>query len=268
MENNTSSEERPTVMVTNDDGIDAPGLRALVRVLISSNLFRVLVCAPASYVTASLKSFLIYINCNTVLILSVDYAVYFAFLLLEQSAVSHSITWRHPVSVKQVDINGAIAYAVFGTPADCASLGISKELFSFVPDLPVIGSSVYSGTVAGAREAFFNGIPAVSVSYDWVGGKSSVDDYTLAAEACLPIFRAILAEIKNKSYPLNGFLNIDLPTDIANHKLAKGYALFPLGLSTFFLPLSYFQCDFIINWNLVHDIVIVVCLLSVYKIFS
>ncbi|MBA0875447.1 hypothetical protein Goshw_026373, partial [Gossypium schwendimanii] len=216
MENNNSSEERPTVMVTNDDGIDAPGLRALVRVLISSNLFRVLVCAPAS----------------------------------EQSAVSHSITWRHPVSVKQVDINGAIAYAVFGTPADCASLGISKELFSFVPDLvvfwlvancqlfpvpytghqwhkhgqqlwlscPVIGSSVYSGTVAGAREAFFNGIPAVSVSYDWVGGKSSVDDYTLAAEACLPIFRAILAEIKNKSYTLNGFLNIDLPTDIANHK--------------------------------------------------
>ncbi|KAA3455711.1 5'-nucleotidase SurE-like [Gossypium australe] len=235
MENNNSSNERPTVMVTNDDGIDAPGLRALVRILISSNLFRVLVCAPASYVTASLKSFLIYINCNTVLILSVDYAVYFAFLLLEQSAVSHSITWRHPVSVKQVDINGAIAYAVFGTPADCTSLGISKELFSFVPDLvisginmgsncgyhvlPGIGSSVYSGTVAGAREAFFNGIPAVSVSYDWVGGKSSVDDYTLAAEACLPIFRAILAEIKNKSYPLNGFLNIDLPTDIANHKV-------------------------------------------------
>lgn len=52
-----------------------------------------------------------------------------------------------------------------------------------------------------------------------VGGKSSVDDYTLAAEACLPIFRAILAEIKNTSYPLNGFLNIDLPTDIANHKV-------------------------------------------------
>ncbi|XVE81612.1 hypothetical protein DITRI_Ditri15bG0079000 [Diplodiscus trichospermus] len=89
---------------------------------------------------------------------------------------------------------------------------------------------VYSGTVAGAREAFFNDIPAVSVSYDWVGGKSSVDDYTLAAEACLPIFRAILAEIKNKSYPLGGFLNIDLPTDIANH---KGYVLTRQGKSIF-----------------------------------
>ncbi|XWS13636.1 hypothetical protein CRYUN_Cryun36dG0054500 [Craigia yunnanensis] len=200
MENNYCYDEKPTVMVTNDDGIDAPGLRALVRVLVSSNSFRVLVCAPDS----------------------------------EKSAVSHSITWRHPVSVKQVDINGATAFAVSGTPADCTSLGISEALFSLIPDLVVIWLYrvifVYSGTVAGAREAFFNDIPAVSVSYDWVGGKSSVDDYTLAAEACLPIFSAILAEIKNKSYPLRGFLNIDLPTDIANH---KGYKLTKQGKSIF-----------------------------------
>ncbi|XWS08978.1 hypothetical protein CRYUN_Cryun40dG0046200 [Craigia yunnanensis] len=205
MENNDSYDEKPTVMVTNDDGIDAAGLRALVRVLVSSNRFRVLVCAPDS----------------------------------EKSAVSHSITWRHPVSVKQVDINGATAYAVSGTPADCTSLGISEALFSSVPDLVISGINkgsncgyhvVYSGTVAGAREAFFNDIPAVSVSYDWVGGKSSVDDYTLAAEACFPIFNAILAEIKNKSYPLRGFLNIDLPTDIANH---KGYKLTRQGKSIF-----------------------------------
>lgn len=205
MENNNSYDEKPTVMVTNDDGIDAPGLRALVRVLVSTNRFNVLVCAPDS----------------------------------EKSAVSHSITWRHPVSVKQVDINGATAYAVSGTPADCTSLGISEALFSSVPDLVISGINmgsncgyhvVYSGTVAGAREAFFNDIPAVSVSYDWVGGKSSVDDYTLAAEACLPIFSAILAEIKNKSYPLRGFLNIDLPADIANH---KGYKLTRQGKSIY-----------------------------------
>lgn len=42
--------DRPTVMVTNDDGIDAPGIRALVHVLVSSNRFNVLVCAPDSYV--------------------------------------------------------------------------------------------------------------------------------------------------------------------------------------------------------------------------
>ncbi|KAK8681055.1 hypothetical protein V6N13_053462 [Hibiscus sabdariffa] len=203
--NNNSSDAMPTVMVTNDDGIDAPGLRSLVRVLVSSNRFRVLVCAPDS----------------------------------EKSAVSHSITWRHPVAVKKVDIDGATAYAVSGTPADCTSLGISEALFSSVPDLVISGINmgsncgyhiIYSGTVAGAREAFFNDIPAVSVSYDWVGGKSSVDDYKLAAEACLPIFSAILAEIKNKSYPLRGFLNIDLPTDITNH---KGYKLTRQGKSIF-----------------------------------
>ncbi|KAE8686732.1 No lysine kinase 1 isoform 1 [Hibiscus syriacus] len=171
--NNNSSDDRPTVMVTNDDGIDAPGLRSLVRVLVSTNRFRVLVCAPDS----------------------------------EKSAVSHSITWIHPVSVKKVDIDGATAYAVSGTPADCTSLGISEALFSSIPDLVISGINmgsncgyhiVYSGTVAGAREAFFNDIPAVSISYDWVGGKSSVDDYRLAAEACLPIFSAILAEIKKR----------------------------------------------------------------------
>lgn len=44
------SGDRPIVMVTNDDGIDAPGLRSLVRVLVSTNLYEVRVCAPDSYV--------------------------------------------------------------------------------------------------------------------------------------------------------------------------------------------------------------------------
>ncbi|XLS90121.1 hypothetical protein HN51_066129 [Arachis hypogaea] len=60
-------------------------------------------------------------------------------------------------------------------------------------------SSVYSGTVAGAREAFFNDIPAISVSYDWVKGKSNVHDFILAAQACIPIISAVLVEIKNQS---------------------------------------------------------------------
>lgn len=44
------SGERPIIMVTNDDGINAHGLRALVRVLVSTNLYDVRVCAPDSYV--------------------------------------------------------------------------------------------------------------------------------------------------------------------------------------------------------------------------
>ncbi|KAI3459386.1 hypothetical protein Pfo_016049 [Paulownia fortunei] len=207
MENNSTMScgggDRPTVMVTNDDGIDAPGLRALVRVLVSSNRFHVLVCAPDS----------------------------------EKSAVSHSITWRNAISAKPVEINGAIAFAVSGTPADCTSLGISKALFPSIPDLVISGINmgsncgyhiIYSGTVAGAREAFFNEVPSVSISYDWVEGRSNVNDFTLAAEASLPIICAILAEIKMKTYPQNCFLNVDIPTDVANH---KGYRLTKQGKS-------------------------------------
>lgn len=197
MENSVGACTRPTIMVTNDDGIDAPGLQALVRVLVSTGRYEVQVCAPDS----------------------------------EKSAVSHSITWLNPVSVQEVNLNGATAFAVSGTPADCTSLGLSGSLFPSVPDLVISGINmgsncgyhiVYSGTVAGAREAFFNCVPALSLSYDWVGGTSNVDDYTVAAEACLPIVDAMLAEIKNKTYPQNCFLNVDLPTNVANH---KGYKL-------------------------------------------
>ncbi|RWR73741.1 Survival protein SurE-like protein phosphatase/nucleotidase [Cinnamomum micranthum f. kanehirae] len=184
---------RPRVMVTNDDGIDAPGLRALVRVLVSTDLYTVLVSAPHS----------------------------------EMSAASHSITWRHPIGVIKVEIEGATAYAVRGTPADCASLGISDLLFNGPPDLVISGINmgsncgyhiVYSGTVAGAREPFLHGVPSLSISYDWAGGKSSVDDYKVGAEACLPIINAVLNDIRNGTYPRGAFLNIDLPTDILHHK--------------------------------------------------
>lgn len=52
-----------------------------------------------------------------------------------------------------------------------------------------------------------------------VRGASTIHDFTLAAEACLPIIYAVLAEIKNKTYPTTCFLNIDLPTNVVNHKV-------------------------------------------------
>ncbi|KAG6435550.1 hypothetical protein SASPL_100424 [Salvia splendens] len=194
-----SNSDRPTVMVTNDDGIDAPGLQALVRALVSSDQFQVFVSAPER----------------------------------EQSAVSHSSTVLTVMHAKPVEIDGAIAFAVSGTPADCTSLGISKALFTSVPDLVISGINkgsncgyhiIYSGTVAGAREAFLHNIPAVSLSYDWYGrgGRRSADDYELAAEACLPIISGILAEIRKNTYPRNSFLNINVPADVVNH---KGYRL-------------------------------------------
>ncbi|KAI5573385.1 hypothetical protein POPTR_010G088000v4 [Populus trichocarpa] len=208
-------ENQPTIMVTNDDGIDAPGLRALVQVLVSTRRFQVLVCAPDS----------------------------------EKSAMSHSITWRDPIAARRVEIEGATAYAIAGTPADCTSLGISKSLFPLIPDLVISGINmgsncgyhiVYSGTVAGAREAFFNEIPAISVSYNWFGGQSKVENFTLSAEACIPIITAVLVEIKNKTYPLRCFLNIDLPTDVANN---KGYKLTKQGKSIYKMGWSQVTSD-------------------------
>ncbi|KAL6845688.1 hypothetical protein ACP4OV_024511 [Aristida adscensionis] len=187
----------PVVLVTNDDGIDAPGLRFLVDQLVAAGRFRVLVCAPDT----------------------------------DKSGVSHCITWRPALRCKRVDISGATAFAVSGTPADCASLGISGKLFDgLVPDLVLSGINVgnncgyhviYSGTVAGAREAFLYGIPAIAMSYDWlhrVAGKSSVNDLKVSAEVCMPLINAFVVEVKNGTYPKGSFLNIDVPTDAAHHK--------------------------------------------------
>ncbi|KAG0474070.1 hypothetical protein HPP92_015927 [Vanilla planifolia] len=180
--------ELPTVLVTNDDGIDAPGLQYLVQILVAAGRYRVLVCAPN----------------------------------VDNSAVSHCITWRRAICAKQVQVEGASAFAVSGTPADCASLGISGELFLVVSGVN-IGSNcgyhvVYSGTVAGAREAFLYGIPSIALSYNWVGGQSTIQYLKLAAEACLPLINSVLTEVKNKTYPTGSFLNVDVPTDVPNHK--------------------------------------------------
>ncbi|KAL5541577.1 hypothetical protein UlMin_009287 [Ulmus minor] len=188
---------RATIMVTNDDGIEAPGLQALVQVLLSTKRYVVQVCAPDS----------------------------------EKSAVSHSTTYLHPISVKQVEIQGTTAFAVSGTPADCVSLGVTKALFPSIPDLVISGINkghncgyniVYSGTVASAREAFLYGVPSISMSYYWITNKSQNNDFKLSAMSCLPIINKILEDIKNQTYSNECFLNIDLPTNIANH---KGYKL-------------------------------------------
>ncbi|KAL5541575.1 hypothetical protein UlMin_009285 [Ulmus minor] len=182
---------------SNDDGIEAPGLQALVQVLVSTERYVVQICAPDS----------------------------------EKSAVSHSTTYLHPISVKQVEIQGTTAFAISGTPADCVSLGVSKALFPSIPDLVISGINkgnncayniVYSGTVAGAREAFVYGVPSISISYYWVANKSQNNDFKLSAMLCLPIISKILENIKNQTYTDGCFLNIDLPTNIANH---KGYKL-------------------------------------------
>ena len=52
-----------------------------------------------------------------------------------------------------------------------------------------------------------------------VAGQSSVNDLKLSAEVCMPLINAIVTEIKNGTYPQGSFLNVDVPTDAAHHKV-------------------------------------------------
>ncbi|PNX78106.1 5'-nucleotidase surE-like protein, partial [Trifolium pratense] len=142
---------RTTIMITNDDGIDAPGLRALVNSLVATNLYNIQVCAPDSEKSAeSNRSTIMITNDDGIdapglralvnsLVATNLYNIQVCAPDSEKSAVSHSITWLHPIAAKKVHIDGTTAYAVSGTPADCTSLGLSKSLFPTVADLVVSG---------------------------------------------------------------------------------------------------------------------------------
>ena len=125
------------ILVTNDDGIHAPGLTALFQELRS--LGQVTVVAPDS----------------------------------EQSAVGHAISLSQPLRVRQVSLDGDVpGWSVNGFPADCVKIAIA-ELLSDPPDLVVSGINLgpnvginvlYSGTVSAATEASILGMRALAFS--------------------------------------------------------------------------------------------------------
>ena len=127
------------VLITNDDGIDSKGLKALAEAL--KPLADVYVVAPAE----------------------------------EQSGKSQSITFLHPLRVEKRDMKGvAAAYAAHGTPADCIKVGLCiLEREGIRPDYVVSGINLgyntglavyYSGTLAAAREGALNGIKSIALS--------------------------------------------------------------------------------------------------------
>eukprot|EP00249_Psilotum_nudum_P009547 c22006_g2_i1 orf=244-1059(+) len=189
-----NKDERPIVLVTNDDGIRAPGLRALVQALINAGRCNVHVCAPDS----------------------------------NRSGVGHSLTTHAALAVTAIDIRGATAYEVSGTPADCVSLSLSGLLFpSTKPALVLSGINkgsncgyhiIYSGTVAGAREAFVCGVPSIALSLNWKRGVSNEHHFIAAAEVILPLIHLALNDIEKGVFPKGFFLNIDIPSNPAQHK--------------------------------------------------
>jgi 5'-nucleotidase len=164
------------ILLTNDDGIYAPGLSAMERAL--RRLGEVYVVAPSK----------------------------------EQSGVSHSITFLTPLMVKKVFVdNKHWGWTVDGSPADCVKLGIS-EIVPDRPDLVVSGINgglnaginiIYSGTVAAAVEGAFYGITSIAVSLEY----DENEPFHQAADWAVDVIKTILEKKDQESR----LYNINIP---------------------------------------------------------
>ncbi len=161
------------IMVTNDDGIGAPGIKALAEAL--TELGDVTVVAPDR----------------------------------ERSATGHSLTLHAPLRVFELRQGW---FAVDGTPTDCVNMGLHSLLPS-PPDLVVSGINhgsnmgddvTYSGTVAAAMEANLMGIPSLAVSLATYGATEYFPD---AAKIALQVCRAMIRQ----GLPADTFLNLNIP---------------------------------------------------------
>ncbi len=172
---------RPLILLTNDDGINAPGLAALVSV--ARELGDVIVVAPDS----------------------------------PQSGQGHAITLEHPLRVKRIDLfEGVEAYECTGTPVDCVKL--AKHVVAGGRDIALCASGInhgsnagvniiYSGTMSAAMEASLEGINSVGFSlldFRWEA------DFSV----CLPFVRQIMERGLSVGFGLTKLLNVNIPKGI------------------------------------------------------
>jgi 5'-nucleotidase len=164
------------LLLTNDDGIHAPGLDALYDALCSEH--EVHVVAPE----------------------------------VEMSAVGHAITLTSPLRVQEVKHNGSFfGWAVRGTPADCVKIAV-QELLTEPPDVILSGINpganvgmniLYSGTVSAATEGAFLGFPSAAISLD----SKKDPDFTFAAQ----FSREIIRFMKSCRLRRGIALNVNIP---------------------------------------------------------
>jgi 5'-nucleotidase len=187
------------ILLTNDDGIYAPGLRALRTEL--QKLGEVLVVAPAT----------------------------------EQSAAGHSVTLLNPLLVSEVfedDGTTFVGWAVEGRPADCVKLAL-LELLPDPPDVIVSGLNagsnaginvLYSGTVAAAIEGAFYRRSAIAVSLEY---DKKIYDFPTAAKYARQVVEQILA-----TKPAEGSLfNVNIP--VLERGPVKGVKVLPQNVSPY-----------------------------------
>ena len=184
--------KRPLILVTNDDGINAPGIRTLISVV--KDIGDVIVVAPDS----------------------------------PQSGMGHAITINSTLHSSRITPKNSeiIEYSCSGTPADCVKLAIN-ELMPRKPDLCVSGVNhgsnssinvIYSGTMSAAIEAGIEGVPAIGFSlldYSWNADFSQSKDF----------IRKITLNALNNGIPKGVVLNVNIPavkkSDIKGVKICR-----------------------------------------------
>lgn len=174
------------ILITNDDGINAPGLKILAAIAadLAGDGGEVWTVAPA----------------------------------FEQSGVGHCISYTHPMMIAQM---GERRFAAEGSPADCVLAGLHDVMKDNPPDLVLSGvnrgnnsaeNALYSGTLGGAMEAALQGLPAIALSQYFGPQNATIDDpFEAAAVHGADVVRKILdaAPASDDDYRL--FFNVNFP---------------------------------------------------------
>lgn len=184
--------KKPLILVTNDDGITAPGMRALIQVM--HELGEVIVVAPDK----------------------------------PQSAMGHAITINSTLFITKISAVDAevVEYSCSGTPADCVKMAVS-EILHRKPDLCVSGINhgsnssinvIYSGTMSAAMEAGIEGIPAIGFSlqdFSWNADFEPTKSYV----------KRIASQVLSRGLPDGVLLNVNFPklpeTEIKGIKVCR-----------------------------------------------
>jgi 5'-nucleotidase len=169
-------DQKPLILVTNDDGVYAPGIYALFKAMRDIGDARVV--APES----------------------------------ERSAVGHALTISDPLRVWTVDRYGeTFGHAVNGTPADCVKLAV-KSILKRKPDLVVSGINqgpntainvIYSGTVSAATEGTIMGVPSIAFSL----ASFRISDFDFSARFATHMAKKVLEH----GLPEGTILNVNIP---------------------------------------------------------
>jgi len=168
---------KPLILITNDDGFSAPGIRALVNA--TKSLGEIVIVAPDK----------------------------------PQSGMGHAITVDATLHINEIEIEGVKGYSCSGTPVDCVKIAVSKILKK-KPDLILSGINhgsnssinvIYSGTMSAAVEGAIENIPAIGFSLC----NHSIDaDFT----AAIAVSKEIIENVLREGMPDHTCLNVNIPT--------------------------------------------------------